>query len=134
MCWSYKELTDAQFRITPKTMCSTTCRTWILPSSCPLAFLHLTIHVRYVRGQTMLIKYCFVIIIMVDTIYSASNRSSVKFPLAFGTIHHVLQHLYFYSNHATLLPARSRGGYMRIASQTPLVHCIYMCVHLFLIN
>jgi hypothetical protein len=27
-----------------------TYRTWILPSSCRLGFLHLTIHVRYVRG------------------------------------------------------------------------------------
>ncbi len=52
--------------------------------------LHLTIHVMYVRGQAMLIRCCFAIIIMVDTIYSTSNQSSFKFPLAFGIIHHVL--------------------------------------------
>jgi hypothetical protein len=26
------------------------------------------------------------------------------------------------------------GGYMRISSQPPFVHCIYMCVHLFLVD
>jgi hypothetical protein len=55
----------------------------------------------------MLIRCCFVIIVMVDTIYFASSRSSLKFPPAFGTVHHVLlQHLDFYSNHATLFPAQ----------------------------
>jgi hypothetical protein len=59
----------------------------------------------------MLIKCCFVIIVMVDTIYSASGRSSFKFPSAFGIVHHVfLQHLDFYSNHATLFPAQVWGG------------------------
>jgi hypothetical protein len=44
---------------------------------------------------------------MVDTIYFASSPSSLKFPSAFGTVHHVLlQHLDFYSNHATLFPAQ----------------------------
>jgi hypothetical protein len=67
--------------------------TWIPP---------LDIHVRYVKGQTMLIR-CFAIIVMVDTIYFASSWSSLKFLSTFGTIHHVrLQHLDFYSDHATL--------------------------------
>jgi len=83
----------------------------------------------------MLIKCCFVIIVMVDTIYSASGRSSFKFPSAFGIVHHVfLQHLDFYSNHATLFPAQVWGGYMIISSQPPLMHYIYMCVHLFLVD
>ncbi len=83
-----------------------TCRTWILPSSRRFGFLHLTTHVRYVRGQIMLIRCCFVIIVMVDTISSDSSQSSLKFSLAIGTIHHVLlQHLVFYSDHATLFPA-----------------------------
>jgi hypothetical protein len=64
--------------------------TWIPPSSRQLGFLHLTIHVRYVRGQMMLIRCYFAIIIMVDTIYSASSRSSFKFPSAFGIVHHNL--------------------------------------------
>ncbi len=126
---------DAQFGIIPKIVRLTTYRTWILPSSRQLGFLHLTIHVRYVRGQTMLIRCCFAIIVMVDTIYSTSSWSSLKFPLAFGIVHHVfLQHLDFYSNHATLFSARVLGGYMRISSQLPLVHCIYVCVHLFLVD
>jgi hypothetical protein len=59
----------------------------------------------------MLIKCYFVIIVMVDTIYSISSWNSLKFPLAFGTIHHVfLQHLDFYSNHATFFPAQVWGG------------------------
>ncbi len=97
MCWSCKELMDAQFGITPKTMHPAICRIWILPSSSQLGFLHLTIHVKYVRGQTMLIKCCFAIIVMVDTISFTSSQSSLKFMSAFGTIHHVLlQHLDFY--------------------------------------
>ncbi len=112
-----------------------TYRTWILPSSFQLGFLHLTIHVRHVRGQTMLIRCCFVIIVMVDTIYSTLSQSSLKFSLTFGIVHHVfLQHLDFYSDHATLFSARVLGGYMRISSQLPLVHCIYVCVHLFLVD
>jgi hypothetical protein len=74
---------DAQFKITPKTICLATYRTWILPSSRQLRFLHLTIHVRYLKGLTKLIKWCFAIIVMVDTIYSASSHSSLKFSLAF---------------------------------------------------
>jgi len=92
-----QKLINAQFGITPKTMHLATCRTWILPSSHQCGFLHLTIHVKYVKGQTMLIKCYFVIIIMVDTIFSTLSWSSLKFLPAFGTIHHVfLQHLDFY--------------------------------------
>jgi hypothetical protein len=83
----------------------------------------------------MLSRCRFAIIVMVDTIYSASSRSSLKFLPAFGIIHHVfLHHLNFYSDHATLFPAQVWGGYMRISSQPPFVHCIYMCVHLFLVD
>jgi len=72
-----------------------------------LGFFHLTIHVRYVKGQTMLIRCCFEIIVMVDTIYSTLSRNSLKFSSAFGTVHHVfLQHLDFYLNHTTLFPVQ----------------------------
>jgi len=46
VCWSYKELTNAQFGIIPKTVHPATCWTWILPSSCWLGPLHLTICVK----------------------------------------------------------------------------------------
>ncbi len=106
-----------------------TYRIWILPSSCQLGFLHLTIHVRYVKGQTMLIRCCFVIIVMVDTIYSASSWSSLKFLPAFGTIHHVfLQHFDFYSNHATLFPAQVFGGDTWEFHLSLLLYIVYMCV------
>jgi hypothetical protein len=65
-------------------------RIWILPSSCRFGFLHLTIHVKYVKGHMMLIKCCFAIIVMVDTIYFASNRNSLKFLPALGIVYHVL--------------------------------------------
>jgi hypothetical protein len=59
----------------------------------------------------MLIICYFAIIVMVDTIYFASSWSSLKFPLAFGTVHHVLlQHLDFYLDHATFFPAQVWGG------------------------
>ncbi len=77
----------------------------------------------------MLIKCCFVTIVMVDTIFSASSRSSLKFPLAIGTVHHVLlQHLDSYSDHAMLSRLRSRGGIHENFISASLVHCIYMCV------
>jgi hypothetical protein len=83
----------------------------------------------------MLIKCCFAIIIMVDTIYFASSRSSLKFSSAFGIVNHVLlQHLDFHLDHATLFLVQVWGGYMRISSQLPLVHCIYMCVNIFLVD
>jgi hypothetical protein len=48
---------------------------------------------------------------MVDTIYYASSQSSLKFPLAFGIIHHVLlQHLDLYSDHATFFSTQVWGG------------------------
>jgi len=128
VCWSYKELTDAQFRIIPKIVRPATYRTWILPSSRQLGFLHLIIHVRYVKGRTMMIRCCFATTIMVDTISSASSQSSLKFPLTIGTIHHVLlQHLDSYSDHATLFPAQVWGGIHENFISASLVHCIYMC-------
>ncbi len=86
----------------------------------------------------MLIKCCFATIVMVDTIFSASSRSSLKFPLAIGTVHHVLlQHLDSYSDHAMLFSAQVWGGYMRISSQPPsCIVYIYVCVcmHFFLVD
>ncbi len=89
----------------------------------------------------MLIRCSFVIIVMVDTIYSASSRSSLKFLPTFGTIHDVLlQDLNFYLDHATFFPALVSRGYMILSSQPPLVHyiyiyiCVCVCVHLFSIN
>jgi hypothetical protein len=59
----------------------------------------------------MLIKCCFTIIVMVDTISSISSQSSLKFLPTFGTIHYVLLHHFnFYSNHATLFLAQVWGG------------------------
>jgi isoprenylcysteine carboxyl methyltransferase (ICMT) family protein YpbQ len=82
----------------------------------------------------MLIKCCFAIIVMVDTIFVASSQNSFKFLLAFGTIHHVLmQHLDFYLDHTMFFLAQVWGGYMRNSFQ-PIVHCIYMCMHLFLVD
>jgi len=60
-------------------------------------------------------------------------------PMAFGIVRHVLlQHLDFYSNHATFFRLKSRGGvgYMRISSQPLFVHYIYIyeCIFFWLIN
>ncbi len=138
MCWNCKELTDTQFGITPKTMRPATCRTWILPSSRRLGFLHLTIHVRYVKGHTMLIRCWFVIIVMVDTIYFASSRSSLKFPPTFGTVHHVfMRHFNFYSDNATFFLAQVLGGIHEnfiSASSCALYIYIYVCIFFWLIN
>jgi hypothetical protein len=83
----------------------------------------------------MLIRCYFVTTVMVDTISSASNRSSLKFPSAIGIVHHVLlQHLDSYLDHATLFRLRSGGGYMRISSQPPLCIVIYVCACIFLIS
>jgi hypothetical protein len=72
---------------------------------------------------------------MVDTISSASSQNSLKFSPAFGIVHHVfLQRLDFYSDHAMLFSAQVEGGNMRISSQPPLVHCIYVCMHIFLVD
>jgi hypothetical protein len=94
--------------------------TWIPPLNYPC---------RYFRGQTMLIRCCFAITIMVDTIFFASSRSSLKFPPTFGNVHHVfLQYLDFYSNHAMLFPVQVLGGrYMRISFQPPFVHYTNTC-------
>jgi hypothetical protein len=136
VCWNCKELTDAQFEITPKIVRPATCRIWILPSSHRLGFHHLTTHVRYVKEQTMLIKCCFAIIVMVDTIFSASNQSSLKFLLTFGIVHHVLlQHLDFYSDHATLFPAQVWGGiHENFISASSCALYICVCVHFFLVD
>jgi hypothetical protein len=83
----------------------------------------------------MLIRCCFAIIVMVDNIYSASSQSALKFSLAFGTVHHVLlQHLDFYSYHATLFPASVWGGiHENFISTSSYALYIYVCVHLFLV-
>jgi hypothetical protein len=83
----------------------------------------------------MLIKCYYAIIVMVDTISSASNRSSLKFPPTIGIVHHVfLQHLDSYSDHATLFPAQVWGGIHENFISASLVHCIYMCVHAYFFN
>jgi hypothetical protein len=80
----------------------------------------------------MLIRCCFVITVMVDTIFSTSSRSSLKFLSAFGIVHHVfLQHLDFYLDHAMFFPAQVWGG---DTLKFHLVHCIYMCAHIFLVD
>jgi hypothetical protein len=128
VCWSYKELTDAQFGIIQKIVRPATCQTWTLPSSHRLRFLHLIIHVRYVRGRTMLIRCYFATTVMVDTISSASSRSSLKFPPAIGIVHHVLlQHLDSYSDQAMFFSAQVWGGIHENFISASFVHCIYMC-------
>jgi len=114
-----------------------TCWTCIPLSSHQLGFLHLIIHVRYVKGQTMLIRCYFAIIVMVDTISSASSQSSLKFALAIGTIHHVfLQHLDSYSDHATLFLAQVWGGDTWEFHLSLLLCIVYICVcmHFFLVD
>jgi hypothetical protein len=109
-------------------------QTWILPSSRRLGLLHLTIHVKYVKGHTMLIKCCFAIIIMVDTISSASSQSSLKFPLIFGTVHNVfLQHFDFYSNHAMFFSVQVWGG-IRENFISPSSCALYIYVHAYLFD
>jgi hypothetical protein len=82
----------------------------------------------------MLIKCCFAIIVMVDTIYFASSRSSFKFPLAFGTIHHVLlQHLDFYLDHAMffLIQVWAGGIDENFISASSCALYIYVCAYFF---
>jgi len=71
---------------------------------------------------------------MVDTIYSALNQSSIKFPLAFGTVHHVLlQHLDFYSDHAMFFLAQVWGGiHENIISAS--FYALYINVRAFLFS
>ncbi len=115
----------------------TTYWTWILPSSRQLGFLHLIIHVRYVRGQTMLNRCCFAITVMVDTISFTSSRNSLKFPSIIGTVHHVfLQHLDFYSDHAMLFPAQVWGGdtWEFHLSLLLCIVCVCSCIFFWLIS
>ncbi len=123
-------------QINPKILPPTTCQTQILPSSHQLGFLHLTIHVMYVKRQTMLIRCCFVIIVMVDTIYFTSSQSSFNFSLAFGIVHHVfLHHFNFYLDHATLFPAQVWGWiHENFISASSCALYIYLCMHLFLLD
>jgi hypothetical protein len=66
---------------------------------------------------------------MVD---SASNWSSLKFPPAFGIVHHVLlQHLDFYSDHATLFMAQVLGG-IRENFISTFFYALYIYVHAYL--
>jgi hypothetical protein len=129
VCWSCKELTNTHFEIIPKIMRLVTCRTWILLSSCQFGFLHLIIHVRYVRRQTMLIRCSFAILVMMDTISSASRQSTFKFPPTIGTVHHVLlQHLDSYLDHATLFLTQVWGEiHENFISASSCALYIYMC-------
>jgi hypothetical protein len=71
---------------------------------------------------------------MVDTIYSASSRNSLKFSPTFGTIHHVLLHqLDFYSDHATLFPAQvCEGGWGTWEFHISLfLYIVYICACIF---
>jgi len=73
-----------------------------------------------------------VIIAMVETISSASSRSSFKFPPTFGTIHHVLlQHLDFYSDHATLSWLRFERIDENFILTSSCALYIYVCAFLF---
>jgi len=109
-----------------------TYQTGILPSSCRLGFLHLSIHVKYVRGQTMLIRCYFAIIVMVDTIYFASSWSSFKFLSAFSIVHRVLlQHLDFYLDHATFFPVQVWGGDTWEFHLNLFLCIIYICACIF---
>ncbi len=81
----------------------------------------------------MLIRCCFAIIVMVDTIYFALSLNLLKFLLTFGTVHHVLlQHLDFYSNHAMLFPAQVWGGiHENFISASSCALYIYVRAYLF---
>jgi hypothetical protein len=70
---------------------------------------------------------------MVDTISSASSWSSLKFPSAFGIVHHVLlQHLDLYSDHATFFPAQVWGGiHENFISASSYALYMYVCASLF---
>jgi hypothetical protein len=84
----------------------------------------------------MLIRCCFAITVMVDTISSASSWNSLKFPSAIGIVHHVLlQHLDSYSDHAMLFPTQVWGGiHENFISASSCALYIYMCMHLFLVD
>jgi hypothetical protein len=78
----------------------------------------------------MLIKCCFAIIVMMDTIYSTSSRSSLKFPPTFGIVHHVfLQHLDFYLDHAMIFLAQVWGCiHENFISTSSCALCVCVCV------
>jgi len=86
----------------------------------------------------MLIKCCFAIIIMVDSISSASSQSSLKFSLTIDTVHNVfLQQLDSYSDHAMFFLVRVSGGiHENFISASSYALYIYVCVcmHLFLVD
>jgi hypothetical protein len=98
--------------------------TWIFPL------------VRYVKGQTMLIRCCFVIIVMVwipSILLQVGTHSSSQ--------RHLVLFIMFSCN--TLISTRtmpcfpglkSRGGYIKFSFQPPLMHCIHMCMHSFLVD
>jgi hypothetical protein len=81
----------------------------------------------------MLIRCCFAITVMVNIISSTSNRNSLKFPSAVGTIHHdLLQHFDFYSDHATFFPAQGWGGiHENFISASSCALYIYVCGSIF---
>jgi hypothetical protein len=81
----------------------------------------------------MLIRCCFAITIMVDTISSTLSWSSFKFLPAFGTVHHVfLQHRDFYSDHAMLFSAQVWGGiHENFILVSSYALYIYVCAFLF---
>jgi hypothetical protein len=86
----------------------------------------------------MLIKCCFAIIVMVDTISFVSNQNSLKFLSAFGIINPVLlQHLEFYSDLATLFLAQVGGGihenFISISSCALYIY-ICACIYFWLIS
>jgi len=84
----------------------------------------------------MLIRCCFAITVMVDTTSSTLSRSSLKFMLAIGNVHHVLlQHLDSYSDHAVFFLAQVWGGIHEnfiLASSCALYICA--CIFFWLIN
>jgi hypothetical protein len=78
----------------------------------------------------MLIRCCFAITVMVDTISSTSSRSSFKFPPTIGTVHHVLlQHVDSYLDHATLFPAQVLGGI-----HDNFISASFCTLHIFLVD
>jgi hypothetical protein len=80
----------------------------------------------------MLIKCCFAIIIMANTIYSTSSQSSFKFLSTFGIVHHVLpQHLDFYLDHAALFLAQVWGGDTWEFHLNLLLCILYICVCIY---
>jgi hypothetical protein len=93
----------------------------------------------------MLIRCCFAIIVMADTIYFASSRSYLKseliqVPTNIWYFHHVLlQHLDFYLDHATFFLAQVWGGIhdnFILASFCALYVCVcvWVCSLMYIIR